>query len=279
MTSDVDIFIKPEDPTAGSPLSASGVQPGKMFRAHAFPGSSVVQRFRHEDAGLEYLDCSELRLSAGGGLTETSLPGRESLLIQWKGTSSVDVEGLKFALSTYDMLYLPRGASHRVTADDVDAVLLQTSAPAANVHPVFHARFADLSKREERIRRLKGKNVYLIFDVTEAADRLVAGYTFFEPFARSWPPHNHTDQEETYIFLRGKGSMEVYESEDALSFVHNVHEGDAVTIPYLNYHPVFSQEEPLEFLWCIAGERYWIGDKNKDFLAGTGGPVTTGERK
>jgi hypothetical protein len=38
--------------------------------------------------------------------------------------------------------------------------------------------------------------------------------------------------------------MEVYEDPQTLSFVHNVGEGDAVTIPFLNYHPVFSQEEP-----------------------------------
>ena len=69
--------------------------------------------------------------------------------------------------------------------------------------------------------------------------------------------------------------MEVYADPETLSFVHNVNEGDAVTIPFLNYHPVFSQEEPLDFIWCIAGERYWIGDKNKDFLKGGADAITT----
>jgi mannose-6-phosphate isomerase-like protein (cupin superfamily) len=143
------------------------------------------------------------------------------------------------------------------------------------VHPVFHSAFAEFSQREDRIRRLKGKNVYMMFDVTEAADKLVAGYTFFEPYARSWPPHNHTDQEETYIFIKGHGSMEVYESPEKLTFVHSVKEGDLVTIPYLNYHPVFSQESPLEFIWCIAGERYWVGDKNKAFMNASVDQLTT----
>jgi mannose-6-phosphate isomerase-like protein (cupin superfamily) len=114
-----------------------------------------------------------------------------------------------------------------------------------------------------------------MFDVAEPADKLVAGYTFFEPHARSWPPHNHTDQEEVYIFLKGRGSMEVYESPEKLTFVHTVSEGDAVTIPFLNFHPVFSQQEPLEFIWCIAGARYWVGDKNKDFMAGGPQSITT----
>jgi mannose-6-phosphate isomerase-like protein (cupin superfamily) len=114
-----------------------------------------------------------------------------------------------------------------------------------------------------------------MFDVSESADKLVAGYTFFLPKQRSWPPHNHTDQEEFYFFIQGHGAMEVYESPETLSFVHSVNEGDLVTIPFLNYHPVFSQEDPLQFIWCIAGERYWVGDKNKDFMKGTADSITT----
>ena len=114
-----------------------------------------------------------------------------------------------------------------------------------------------------------------MFDASNKADKLIAGYTFFEPFARSWPPHNHTDQEEVYIFIRGHGSMEVYGKPETMTFVHEVNEGDAVSIPFLNYHPVFSQESPLEFIWCIAGERYWVGDKNKDFMNQTRDSITT----
>ena len=68
---------------------------------------------------------------------------------------------------------------------------------------------------------------------------------------------------------------EVYDEPENLSFVHNVNEGDLVTIPYLNYHPVFSQAEELHFIWCIAGNRYWVGDKNKDFMTGSVAKLTT----
>ena len=114
-----------------------------------------------------------------------------------------------------------------------------------------------------------------MFDVSEAADKLIAGFTLFQRHQRSWPPHNHTDQEEVYIFTRGSGSMEVYADEENKSFVRSVGEGDAVTIPLLNYHPVFSQEEELDFIWCIAGNRYWVGDKNKDFASGKVDKLTT----
>ena len=114
-----------------------------------------------------------------------------------------------------------------------------------------------------------------MFDVGEKADKLVAGYTIYEPHTRAWPAHNHTDQEEVYIFTRGHGAMEVYADEEHKTFVHSVEEMDAVTVPVLNYHPVFSQSQELHFIWCIAGERYWVGDKNKEFMKGDQGQLTT----
>ena len=61
--------------------------------------------------------------------------------------------------------------------------------------------------------------------------------------------------------------MEVYESPEKLTFVHSVNEGDMVTIPILNYHPVFSQEDPLQFIWCIAG-RAVLGRRQEQGLHG-----------
>ena len=258
-----------------TPNTSPGVKPATLLRT----GSAAVsyrQRFIHSDVGLDFLNCGEYHLDAGAATYDQVVPGRESLLFMWKGSATVEVSGTPYQLAAYDTLYIPRDASFRIANTGIEpAALVHTSAPADNVHPVFHARFADFSQREDRIRRLKGKDVYLMFDVADPADKLVAGYTFFRPFQRSWPPHNHTDQEEVYFFIKGHGSMEVYESPETLSFVHNVNEGDAVTIPILNYHPVFSQEEPLEFIWCIAGARYWVGDKNKDFLTGNLSSLTT----
>jgi mannose-6-phosphate isomerase-like protein (cupin superfamily) len=116
-----------------------------------------------------------------------------------------------FELSPYDTLYIPTGASFHLRNASADpARVVQCSAPAANVHPPFHSKFDEFSKREERIRYLKGKDVLMMFDVSEAADKRVAGYTFFRAHQRSWPPHNHTDQEEVYFSIKGQGSMEVY---------------------------------------------------------------------
>lgn len=258
-----------------TPNTSPAVKPGTLLRT----GSAAVtyrQRFVDSEVGLDFLNCGEYHLEPASSTQDVVAPGRESLLFMWKGAATVSVNGAEYQLATYDTLYIPRDAAFRIeNCTNEPAALVHTSAPADNVHPVFHSQFAEFSQQENRIRRLKGKDVYLMFDVGESADKLVAGYTFFQPFQRSWPPHNHTDQEEVYFFIKGKGAMEVYESPETLSFVHNVNEGDAVTIPILNYHPVFSQEDPLEFIWCIAGARYWVGDKNKDFMKGTVTSLTT----
>ncbi|MEK7403501.1 MAG: 5-deoxy-glucuronate isomerase [Acidobacteriota bacterium] len=151
------------------------------------------ERITPEAGNLQFLTCGEYELAAGA----------QTRLAAWPADANAGGETAR--------LWLCR-------------------APAERVHPPFHAEFASVSREESRIRRLKGKNVYLLLDVAEPADRLVAGYTFFEPYARSWPPHNHTDQEEVYIFLQGRGSMEVYESPESLTFVHNVGEGYAVSM-------------------------------------------------
>jgi mannose-6-phosphate isomerase-like protein (cupin superfamily) len=251
------------------------VKPAVMLRAANAP---VVyrERFTPAAANLLFLSCGEYEIAPGAKTQTVAYPGEEALLFTWRGSACASLGGTSYALTTYDTLYVPRGQSFSIANTGGDAVrIVVCRATAENTHPAFHSRWADFRKDESRIRHLKGKDVFLMFDVSEKADKLVAGYTFFEPHARSWPPHNHTDQEEVYFFINGRGSMEVYENPETLTFVHNVNEGDAVTIPFLNYHPVFSQEDPLEFIWCIAGERYWVGDKNKDFMKGTADTITT----
>lgn len=212
------------------------------------------------------------------GATRSGLlahPSEEALLFCWKGAVDAAVDDQEFHLDHYDVLYISRGAGFRLSQAEGQSKVIVCRAAAEKSHPIFHAKWKDFSQNEKRIRHLKGKDVFLMFDVSEPAEKLIAGYTIFQPHQRSWPPHNHTDQEEIYIFTKGRGSMEVYGDEETKSFVRSVGEGDAVTIPLLNYHPVFSQEDELHFIWCIAGNRYWVGDKNKDFMAGKVDRLTT----
>ena len=270
----VQLAVPPS--TIVDPINKSEhVKPGVLFKSEA-AGASFRQRFTPDAANLNWLSCGEYELPPGATSDTLCQATEESLLFMWKGSAVVEVGGQAYELAPYDTLYIPLGADYRIANHSPNPVrLMRCSAQAENVHPVHHSRFAEYAQREDRIRKLSGKDVFMMFDVPEAADKLIAGYTFFQPYQRSWPPHNHTDQEEVYIFIKGHGAMEVYESPEKLCFVTSVNEGDAVTIPMLNYHPVFSQDSPLEFIWCIAGARYWVGDKNKDFMAGKGAQITT----
>ena len=133
-----------------------------------------------------------------------------------------------------------RSARRRLSprAKEGESKVIVCRAPADKAHPVFHARWKEFSKDENRIRHLKGKDVFLMFDVSEGGGQTRSPATRSSSRnQRSWPPHNHTDQEEIYIFTKGRGSMEVYADEETKSFVRSVGKGDAVTIPLLNYHP------------------------------------------
>ncbi|MBS1812488.1 MAG: 5-deoxy-glucuronate isomerase [Acidobacteria bacterium] len=262
--------------TIADPIHQSEtVKPGTLFKTSAAK-VTYRQHFTPATSQLNWLSCGEYELPAHTSSGNVCLANEETLLFMWKGKVTVTVNGDEYHLDSYDTLYIPRGAQFQISNAQSDvAKVMQCSATAENVHPIHHSKFAEYSQREDRIRHLAGKDVFMMFDVPEAADKLIAGYTFFQAHQRSWPPHNHTDQEEVYIFIKGHGAMEVYESPEKLCFVTSVNEGDMVTIPMMNYHPVFSQESPLEFIWCIAGARYWVGDKNKDFMDGKGDSITT----
>ncbi len=254
---------------------SDSVKPGTLFKTTAAK-VTYRQHFTPATSQLNWLSCGEYELPAHTSSGSICFAHEETLLFMWKGAVSVTVKGSEYQLDSYDTLYIPRGAQFQISNLQSDiAKVMQCSATAENVHPIHHSKFAEYSQREDRIRHLAGKDVFMMFDVPEAADKLIAGYTFFQAHQRSWPPHNHTDQEEVYIFIKGHGAMEVYEAPEKMSFVTSVNEGDMVTIPMMNYHPVFSQESPLEFIWCIAGARYWVGDKNKDFMDGKGDSITT----
>ncbi len=228
-----------------------------------------------QTSNLEFLTYGVYELNGPVRSGLLAHPGEEALLFCWQGEITATLSSAGYRLEYYDVLYVPRGAAYRLGQEGGESKVVVCRAPAENTHPPFHAKWAELSRDGRRIRRLKGKDVFLMFDVGEPADKLVGGYTLFQPHQRSWPPHNHTDQEEIYIFIKGEGAMEVYADEETKSFVRSVKEGDAVTIPILNYHPVFSHDEELHFIWCIAGNRYWVGDKNKNFMGGNVDKLTT----
>lgn len=250
-------------------------KPAHLLKADAWQ-YEYRQKSNPRNSNLGLLTYGFYRIAPGAISDELFHRGEEALLFSLAGESSVEVNGQTFELSHYDTIYIPLATPYRITNHaGKESQLAVCRAPAENQHAVFYSSWKQVSQNEERIRHLDGKDVFLMFDVSEPADRLLAGYTIYQPHTRAWPPHNHTDQEEIYIFTHGRGSMEVYADEKHKTFVHSMEAFDAATIPLLNYHPVFSQNEPLHFIWCLAGERYWIGDKHKQFMDGSVDDLTT----
>lgn len=251
------------------------VRKGKKFGGGGEGSFALTELLGEPESPLDLLSLSRITVAASAS-PRLSYPDEECLLFLLSGRLEVELEGAAYELEKYDVLYVPVGCPFRVrgSGDEAASAYLYR-ALGKDKHPHCLARWEERRKDPARLRLLKGKKVYLMFDVTEPANRLMAGYTFYEPETRAWPPHNHRDQEEIYSFIEGRGSMAVYETDESMSFVVPVETGDHVAIPLMNYHPVFSQEEPLAFIWCIAGERYWVGDKNKDFMSGTVDKLTT----
>lgn len=251
------------------------VYPGRRSNSQT-SSCDIKEIFSPESARLQFLSAMEVRLSPEGRSPNLSFKKEECLIFNLRDACRVDVEGELYELEHYDVLYIPVGSSFRAHYTGTEEALLYVyRAEGSELHPVHHSRWEEMRKDKSRIRYLNRKEVFIMFDVVEHANKFIAGYTFYQDYTRAWPPHNHTDQEEVYSFIEGRGAMEVYEDEEHKTFVTSVEVGDHITIPMLNYHPVFSHEEPVAFIWCIAGERYWVGDKNKDFMTGKVDKITT----
>ena len=156
-----------------SPATESGVRPAVLVRT-ADEGVTFRQRFTPATANLQFLNCGEFCLPPRSESQSYSQPRHESLLFQWEGSSVVTVNGTAYCLATYDTLYIPCGAEYSLSNGAAEpAKVIQTSAPAAKAHPVHHSIWKEISRNEGRIRHLKGKDMYPMFDVSEGTDKLI----------------------------------------------------------------------------------------------------------
>lgn len=250
------------------------IQDGQKFNAE-MSTCILKEVFNQGTSNLKWLAMSDLTI-LNSRTAEMSYRREEALIVNLRGDVTVLVDNCEYLMRHYDMLYIPIDTPFAVSHKGEEEAWLYIYRAVGDVkYETYHAVWEDCRKDKERIRHLNRKVVYKMFDVSEKANKFMVGYTFYQDRTRAWPPHNHTDQEEVYSFIEGKGSMEVYGEEEFKTFVPSVDVGDHITIPVLNYHPVFSHDEPLCFIWCISGERYWVGDKNKDFMTASVDKLTT----
>ncbi|MFV1969274.1 MAG: cupin domain-containing protein, partial [Pirellulaceae bacterium] len=169
------------------------IKPAHLLKADAWQ-FEYRQKSNPRTSHLDLLSYGVYRIASGAVSDELFHRGEETLLFSLTGTSLVEVDGRSFELSHYDTLYIPLATPYRITnRSREEGRLAVCRAVAQNQHSVFYSSWEQVRRNEDRIRHLDGKDVFLMFDVSESADRLLAGYTIYQPDTRAWPPHNHTD--------------------------------------------------------------------------------------
>ncbi len=104
---------------------------------------------------------------------------------------------------------------------------------------------------------IKSNETYDVIDNTNL-DKLIVSKTVLHP-GKETGGHNHSGQEEVYIFMRGSGKMVVGTK------TYNVKAGDTILIPDGDFHKVWNLDEydkdfeypvgDLEFICVFDGGR------------------------
>ena len=109
-----------------------------------------------------------------------------------------------------------------------------------------------LDKTDSKV--VKSNETYDVIDNTNL-DKLIVSKTILHP-GKETGGHNHTGQEEVYIFTKGEGKMVVGTN------TYNVKAGDTILIPDGDFHKVWNTAgydiEPygdLEFICVFDGKR------------------------
>tara|TARA_R110002020_G_scaffold262099_2_gene476414 strand:+ start:96 stop:443 length:348 start_codon:yes stop_codon:yes gene_type:complete len=109
-----------------------------------------------------------------------------------------------------------------------------------------------LDKTDSKV--VKSNETYDVIDNTNL-DKLIVSKTILHP-GKETGGHNHSGQEEVYIFTKGEGTMVVGTN------TYNVKAGDTILIPDGDFHKVFNTSsygiEPygdLEFICVFDGKR------------------------
>ena len=98
-----------------------------------------------------------------------------------------------------------------------------------------------LDKTDSKV--VKSNETYDVIDNTNL-NGIIVSKTILHP-GKETGGHNHTGQEEVYIFTNGKGSMIVG------SKTYTVKKGDIVLIPDGDFHKVFNEGDADLIFTCV----------------------------
>jgi len=238
-----------------------------LFRVPRGQGLQELQR--RGEHGARELTSSRLCLRPGAEATYQR-PDEETIFVLQQGRGRLVTPDQSWTVSRESVfterataLCVPPGVRLTVHADsDLEAILI--SAPAEAGGAVGFIGPGDVTVNA-RGRGSYAREVHDVFVRDPYARRLMVGETFNPPgHWSSFPPHKHDGRngepclEEVYHFrvspAHGFGHQMLY-TEDGESVTHQVHDGDAVLLPY-GYHPVSAPPGySLYYLWAMAGDQ------------------------
>ncbi len=112
----------------------------------------------------------------------------------------------------------------------------------------------------ETIKLAHRVNYKLIDSTTVGSKNLSFGIVIVEPGGICEPGHDHSEQEEIFFCLTGKGSVLIGENHEKWK----IEQYDAVFIPPRTYHNLVNDSNmPLYVLW-IQSPAGWVFDKHPE---------------
>ena len=186
--------------------------------------------------------------------------GAETLLLVLHGSGTVAIGTVRFDVSRFDGVYVPRGQEFIVETEDA-LDILEASAETTMDFPIAHVKYDDIKEADGLYLKVGAepyyRDIWKVLAENIRGSRLLAGVTMSKPGNwTSWPPHEHAaTQEELYLFFDiprpGFGTQYIYHSLESPELVAPVYENDAVTIVE-GYHPnVAAPGYPMNFAWVL----------------------------
>jgi mannose-6-phosphate isomerase-like protein (cupin superfamily) len=101
----------------------------------------------------------------------------------------------------------------------------------------------------DRANEILRDTYYLIDPENSPSSNLTMGYTVIYPTGKT-TGHAHSDMEEVYFILSGKGKMAVGEDE------FEIQAGDSFYIPFGEFHVTYNTgNQPLAMVWVTGRDR------------------------
>ena len=219
-----DVKPQPDDLTAGAkaasykPLFGMGDQDADQLKSVARYG--------------------ELTVGADGASALVSYPAEEQMYFVEEGGGTLLYGDQKAPVKKNDFMYLPVGVKHGLANSSnapLKVIVMGYKIPAgANVQPTPKLMLASTDDVQLQILGQHGptSQFKLMMGTTSSTrDKLPAAYVMNSLFILDFAPggtnipHNHPDEEEIYLLLRGSGDMVADKDADGKDIRHPVTEG------------------------------------------------------